>query len=174
MSLHILSSFHFIGNLLTSLEDWELLVELVNDLDDPLPDREYANSAIIPSQEGLHEGTTVTTTADQTTSEGVSSDQLLSGGDQEVSERVSVNQAVSTSTDEGLASGRTERCYGDAVPGSELTQLELLKLMLGSLPPLAVSKLLSSCNGNCFGGKTREQLHSVLSKLTSIHTQQRY
>ena len=146
-------------------------MELVNDLDDPLPDREYADSAIIPGREGLHAGTTVTTAADQTASEGVSSDQLLSGGDQEVSERVSVNQAVSTSTDEG---GRTERCYGDAVSGSELTQLELLKLMLGSLPPLVVSKLLSSCNGNCFGGKTREQLHSVLSKLTSIHTQQRY
>ena len=149
-------------------------MELVNDLNDPLPDREYANSAIIPSREGLHAGTTVTTTADQTASEGVSSDQLLSGGDQEVSERVSVNQAVSTSTDEGLTSGRTEHCYGDAVSGSELTQLELLKLMLGSLPPLAINKLLSSCSGNCFGGKTREQLHSVLSKLTSIHTQQRY
>ena len=65
-----------------SLEDWELLVELVNNLDDPLPDREYADSAIIPGREGLHAGMTVTTTADQTASEGVSSDQL-SGGDQE-------------------------------------------------------------------------------------------
>jgi hypothetical protein len=153
-------------------------VELVNDLDDPLPDKEYADSAIISGQEGRI-GAAITTTADQTASEGVSSDQLLSGGDHEVSDRVSVDQAVSTSsattsTDEGLTSGRTEHCRGDAVSGSELTQLELLKLMLASLPPLAVNKLLTSCHRNCFGGKTREQLHSVLSKLTSIHTQQRY
>lgn len=152
---------------MTSLEDWELLVELVNDLDDPLPDREYAESAIMTGRrEGL--GMAVTTTLDQTASEGVSSDQ-------EVSECVGMDQVASMSmTDEGLNSSRTEHCCYGAVSGAELTQIELLKLMLGSLPPLAVNKLLSGCHGNCFGGKTREQLHSVLSKLTSIHTQQRY
>ena len=152
---------------MTSLEDWELLVELVNGLDDPLPDREYADSAIMTGRrEGL--GMAVATTLDQTASEGVS-------GDQEVSERVGMDQVASTSmTDEGLNSGRTEHCCYGTVSGAELTQIELLKLMLGSLPPLAVNKLLSGCRGNCFGGKTREQLHSVLSKLTSIHTQQRY
>ena len=144
-------------------------MELVNDLDHPLPDREYADTAIT-SREGLE--TAVATTADQTASEG---DQPLSeyvDGDQLMSERVNVDQVVST-TDEGLNDGRTERCYS-AISGAELTQLELLKLMLGSLPPLAVNELLSSRCGDCFGGKTREQLHSVLSKLTSIHTQQRY
>ena len=143
-------------------------MELVNDLDDPLPDRETADSALTAGREEQ-----IATVADQIASEGVSSDRLLSGGDQEASERVSIDQAVSTSaTNEGLNSSRNEHCY-DAVSGAELTQVELLKLMLGSLPPLAVNKLLSSCRGNCFGGKTRKQLHSVLSKLTSIHTQQR-
>ena len=140
-------------------------MELVNDLDDPLPDRETAASALTAGREEQ-----IAITADQTASEGVSSDQLLSGGDQEALERVSIDQAVSTSA---TNSSRNEHCY-NAVSGAELTQVELLKLMLGSLPPLAVNKLLSSCRGNCFGGKTREQLHSVLSKLTSIHTQQRY
>ena len=141
-------------------------MELVNDLDHPLPDREYADSAIMTGRQGL--GMAVATTADQTASEGVSTVQ-------EVSEHVSTDQVVSTSTtDEGLNSSRTECCGYGAVSGAELTQIELLKLMLASLPPLAVNKLLSSCRGNCFGGKTREQLHSILSKLTSIHTQQRY
>ena len=67
---------------------------------------------------------------------------------------------------------RNEYCC--AVSGEELTQVALLKLMLRSLPPLLVNKLLSGCHGNSFGGKTRKELHSLLSKLTSIHTQQRY
>lgn len=149
-------------------------MELVNGLDDPLPDRGYAESAIISGREGLQ--TAVATSSDQTALEGVSGNQPLSeyvDGDQRISECVSMDQVVSTSsTDEGLNNGRTEHCYG-VISGAELTQLELLKLMLGSLPPLAVNKLLSSCRGDCFGGKTREELHSVLSKLTSIHTQQR-
>ena len=131
----VMHLFNLLGNLLTSLEDWQLLVELVNDLDHPLPDRERS--------------------------------------DQMVSECVSTDQVVSTSTAGEGHNDRTEHGYS-AVSGAELTQFELLKLMLGSLPPLMVNKLLSSCRGNCFGGKTREQLHSILSKLTSIHTQQRY
>ena len=90
--------------------------------------------------------------------------------DQLVSENASCDQLVSTNDEDKT---RAECCF-NAVHGAELTQIEFLKLMLASLPPLLVNKLLSSCHGSSFGGKTREQLHSLLSQLTSIHTQQRY
>ena len=138
-------------------------MEIVNDLDPPLPDRESADSA---------ENTTATmaTSSSQIDQERSSRDIST---DQSTLERVSASQLVSTSTtNDGDKSRRDSCCL--PVSGEDLTQTALLKLMLRSLPPLVVNKLLSGCHGNSFGGKTQEQLHSLLSKLTSIHAQQRY
>ena len=138
------------GNLLTKFEDWEILMELISGLDTPLPDKESADSALQEIASGEKSST-----------------------DQSVLECVSIDQPVSTLTaDEDK--DRNECCYATVTHGNDLTQIELLKLMLTSLPPLMVNKLLSRCHGKSFGGKTREQLHSLLSNLTSIHTQQRY
>ena len=136
-------------------------MELVNDLNPPLPDRECADTA-----------NTMTTTP-TTTSTLPQIDQSRDvSSDQEASMCISDDQPMSILMyDEEVI---TNGCYGDTpLPGHDLTQLALLKLMLRSLPPLVVNKLLSGCRGNSFGGKTREQLHALLSKLTSIHTQQR-
>lgn len=128
-------------------------MELINRLDTPLPDRESADSALREIAGGEKDSRDAT--------------------DQPVLECISIDQPVSTSTaDEDK--DRNECCYATVAHGNDLTQIELLKVMLTSLPPLMVNKLLSRCHGNNFGGKTREQLHSLLSKLTSIHTQQRY
>lgn len=174
-----------LGNLLTTLEDWELLVDLVNNLNPPLSDRESSNPmnpAVSPPQQQRNNCITdrpmsVSVRDDQPMSDcvrGDSSDQdsvRTAISDQLISDCGSINQPKSTSTADDIDT-RNECC--GAVCGEELTQVTLLKLMLSSLPPLLVNKLLSGCHGNSFGGKTRGELHSLLSKLTSIHTQQRY
>ena len=60
---------------------------------------------------------------------------------------------------------------GEIDPLVELTWSGVLRLMIGSLPPTLVIKLLSSCHGDRFG--ICEQLHTLLSQLTQIQTKQR-
>ncbi len=60
--------------------------------------------------------------------------------------------------------------------GYEVTQLGLVKHMLGCLGPNVVSELMSQLDlsGNEGGGKELErQLHLLLVQLSSVHTQQR-
>ena len=166
--------WHVSGNLLTTFEDWELLINLVNSLNPPLSDRESANpidTAVSP-QINQHFPMSVSIKDDQPMSDSVrgdSGDQTATS-DRLISDFSSINLPKSTSTADDNET-RNECC---AVGGEELTQVALLKLMLRSLPPLLVNELLSGCHGNSFGGKTQKELHSLLSKLTSIHTQQRY
>ena len=155
-----------------------MLINLINDLSPPLPDRQSVDSAdktVSPRTDPTQP--TRESSNEQPMSLSVRDDQHMSEcvrdatTNQPMSDLVSVCQPVSISTDDGVRT-QNECCFF-GVRGEELTQVALLKLMLGSLPPLVVNKLLSGCRGNAFGGKTPEQLHSLLSKLTSFNTQQR-
>ena len=72
-----------------------------------------------------------------------------------------------------------QRCdakYGHDMDGRvEVTWTSVVRLMLGTLSPGAVTRLLSKVDfSNVPGGNgVHEQLHSLLVRLGAVHTQQR-
>ena len=102
---------------------------------------------------------------------------VTSTGEQTPNESQSQVSTRELQAEDGLSSQQDPRlsdrlpCAGEIDPLVELTWSGVLRLMIGSLPPTIVIKLLSSCQGDRFG--ICEQLHTLLSQLTHIQTKQR-
>ena len=83
----------------------------------------------------------------------------------------------SQQTHNGITAGRSSRpppC--DELAGrTEVTWTHMFRLMLGTLSPSAVTRLLSKVDLNDVpgGGGAEVQLHRLLVRLAAVHTQQR-
>ena len=80
-------------------------------------------------------------------------------------------------THNGITAGRSSRpppCDGLA-GRTEVTWTHMFRLMLGTLSPSAVTRLLSKVDLNDVpgGGGAEVQLHRLLVRLAAVHTQQR-
>ena len=75
----------------------------------------------------------------------------------------------------GITAGRSSRPPQDLTGRTEVTWTHVFRLMLGTLSPSAVTRLLSKVdlNGVPGGGGAEVQLHRLLVRLAAVHTQQR-
>ena len=158
------------ANLLNSLEDWQLLLELISSADIHIkatPTSPTHTQSTPTEAESTALDKPVHPVAETPTSP---SQPPLS-----LSPRVPLDETRPNEepTPEGRGTSHPLPREGEVTPQTELTWSGILRLMIGALPPTMVVKLLSGNHGNNFGGTLSEQVHGVLSQLVQIHTNQR-
>ena len=175
------------GQLLNALEDWQLLLELMADLRLPAHTSTSTHTTSQPP-----DSTPTSVMAEKSSV----NDSQYSDSTGRLTELERPSKATElpgrSQATAGLRLGRTDQRSQNDIRGSELqhynakyghdmdaraevTWMSVVRLMLGSLSPGAVTQLLlrvdiSSVPG---GSRVQEQLHDLLVRLGAVHTQQR-
>ena len=183
------------GQLLNSLEDWQLLLELMTELRLPAHTKTTPTDKATPTTESDRMMEASSDSKGIKTSSPVKSQQESPARDHE--EAATRGSEHSVQWERGLqamqppearpernelqshqqvvTAGRSSRPPQDLTDRTEVTWTHVFKLMLGTLSPSAVTRLLSKVDLNSVpGGSGAEvQLHRLLVRLAAVHTQQR-
>lgn len=175
------------GQLLNALEDWQLLLELMADLRLPAHTSMSTHTTSQPPDSAPASVMAEKSSVNDSQYSDNTGRLTESGRPSKATELLGRSQATA-----GLRLGRTDQRFQNDIRDSELqhynakyghdmdaraevTWTSVVRLMLGSLSPGAVTQLLlrvdiSSVPG---GSRVQEQLHDLLVQLGAVHTQQR-